>query len=133
MYLVPDVLARYWPWQVRALDVRVLGAWCLTFGVAMLLGWREAELHRVRNGMVALIGTGLLGLAGLLRYAGLVHWASSGSWLTVLALVAFTGLGLCGVGVSWMPQPPPGGESFRAPGAELLGHAPWTAGFTSEQ
>ncbi|MGK4584231.1 hypothetical protein [Kitasatospora sp. HPMI-4] len=133
LYLVPDALARYWPWQVRALDVRVFGAWCLTFGVSMLLGWREAELRRVRNGMVALIGTGLLGLAGLLRYAGLVHWASAGSWLTVLALVAFTGLGLSGVGVSSMLQPPPGGEAARAPGAELLSRAPVAAGFTPEQ
>ncbi|GAA2247058.1 MULTISPECIES: hypothetical protein [Kitasatospora] len=108
LYLVPDVLARDWPWQVRALDVRVLGAWCLTFGVALLLGWQEAELRRVRSGMAALVGTGLLGLAGLLRYAGLVRWASPGSWLIVLALVSFTGLGLSGVGASFLFAPPTG-------------------------
>ncbi|MFB7667075.1 hypothetical protein ACFC1R_24550 [Kitasatospora sp. NPDC056138] len=120
LYTVPDVLTRHWPWQVSALDVRVIGAWCLAFGTALLLGLCEAELRRVRNGMAALVGTGVLGLVGLLRYAHLVRWASPGSWLVVLALVAFTGLGLCGVGVSGLLDPPrpgsgPGGGPVVRP------------------
>ncbi|MER8182170.1 hypothetical protein [Kitasatospora sp. NPDC094015] len=113
LYALPDQAARHWPWTVRPLDVRALGAWCVAFGVALLLGWREAELRRVRHGMAALVVSGLLGLTGLLRYGGRIDWEGPGPWLVVLVLAAFTGLGLSGAGASVVfdqPAPPAGPE-----------------------
>ncbi|GAA2747876.1 hypothetical protein [Kitasatospora cinereorecta] len=105
LYLRPDPLARHWPWQAGPLDVRVLGAWCLTFGAALLLSLAEAELRRVRSGMTALVATGLLGLVGLIRYGDHVSWTSPGAWLVLLVLLTLAGLGLCGFGISWMLDP----------------------------
>ncbi|MFI6443939.1 hypothetical protein [Kitasatospora sp. NPDC050543] len=106
LYAAPGPAARHWPWRVGELDVRVIGAWGLVFGAALLLSRREAELRRVRGGMAALVCTGLLGLAGLLRHADRIAWGSPGAWLVVLALLTFTGLGLCGAGLSWLFDPP---------------------------
>ncbi|MEU9131124.1 hypothetical protein AB0D08_23980 [Kitasatospora sp. NPDC048540] len=106
LYVLPDPAARHWPWAARPLDVRALGAWCVAFGVALLLGWREAELRRVRNGMAALVISGLLGLTGLILHGGQVDWDGPGAWLVVLVLAGFTGLGLSGVGVSALLDPP---------------------------
>jgi len=114
LYAVPGPAARHWPWEVSELDVRVIGAWCLAFGVALLLSWREAELRRVRNGMAALVCTGVLGLAGLVRFADEVSWSSPGAWAVVLVLLSFTGLGLSGVGVSVLLDPP------EAPGPPVV-------------
>jgi len=106
LYAVPGTLARHWPWQATALDVRSLGAWCLTFGTCLLLSRREAELRRVRGGMAALVTTGVLGLLGLIRYGDLISWSSLGAWALLILLLTFTGLGLSGFGVSWMLDPP---------------------------
>ncbi|MFJ1702803.1 hypothetical protein [Kitasatospora sp. NPDC088346] len=114
LYALPEAAVRRWPWEVRPLDVRVLGAWCLAFGFALLLGWWEAELRRVRGGMAALVVTGLLGLAGLVRNGGRIDWCGPGAWLVVLLLAALAGLGLSGVGVSWLIDPPQ-----RAAGPEV--------------
>ncbi|WP_035796147.1 hypothetical protein [Kitasatospora mediocidica] len=106
LYVDPAPAARRWPWQAGQLDVRVIGAWCLVFGVALLLSRQEAELRRVRGGMAALVCTGGFGLLGLVRYADRVHWASPGAWLVVLVLCSLLGLGLSGVGISALLDPP---------------------------
>ncbi|MFJ1751514.1 hypothetical protein [Kitasatospora sp. NPDC088134] len=105
--LRPDALAPHWPWAARPLDVRALGAWTLTFGTALLLASREAELRRVRSGMAALVLTGLLGLAGLVRYGDRISWELPAAWIAVLVLTGLLGLGLCGYGVSALLDPPP--------------------------
>ncbi|MFI5529728.1 hypothetical protein ACIA8O_14430 [Kitasatospora sp. NPDC051853] len=112
LYAVPGPAVRHWPWAAGQLEVRMLGAWCLVFGAALLLTWVEAELRRVRNGMAALLVTGTFGLIGLVREAGQVSWDQTGAWAVVLVLCAFLGLGLSGLGVGWMldpalPQAPP--------------------------
>ncbi|WP_441249159.1 hypothetical protein [Kitasatospora sp. McL0602] len=106
LYAFPDATARHWPWTVTALDVRVLGAWCLTFGIALLLSVREAELRRVRSGMAALVCTGSFGLLGLLRYGDRISWSSPGAWAVLLVLLSFTGLGLSGYAASALLDPP---------------------------
>lgn len=100
LFASPGWATRNWPWTVGRLDVRVLAAFTLTFGVAMLLTVRDRELQRVRHGMVALVVTGLLGLAGLLRYADQVRWDSVGASGVVAVLMLLFGLGLSGLGLS---------------------------------
>ncbi|MFD7733032.1 hypothetical protein ACFV6F_21900 [Kitasatospora phosalacinea] len=103
--LCPGPLAAHWPWTARPLDVRVLGAWNLTIGAALLLASRESEPRRVRGGTAALVLTGLLGLTGLARQGGQVDWHRPGAWLAVLVLTALLGLGLCGYGASAVLDP----------------------------
>ncbi|WP_157032254.1 hypothetical protein [Kitasatospora cheerisanensis] len=104
--LRPEGFAAHWPWTARPLDIRALGAWAATFGAALLLASREAELRRVRSGMAALVLTGLLGLAGLVRYGSRIAWHQPAAWVAVLVLTALLGLGLCGYGVSALLDPP---------------------------
>ncbi|QMU76457.1 hypothetical protein GXW83_12615 [Streptacidiphilus sp. PB12-B1b] len=107
LFVEPALTARHWAWHASQLDVRMLGAWSLAFGVAMLLAHRERELRRVRHGMVALVLTGLLGLVGMLRYAGSVHWGSPAAWAVVAALTLLLGMGLSGLGLAPLLSPPP--------------------------
>ncbi|MBF9070128.1 hypothetical protein [Streptacidiphilus fuscans] len=100
LFTSPAWAVRNWPWTVGRLDIRVLAAFTLTFGIAMLLTVRDRELQRVRHGMVALVVTGLLGLAGLLRYADQVRWDSVGASGVVAVLMLLFGLGLSGLGLS---------------------------------
>ncbi|WP_042430831.1 hypothetical protein [Streptacidiphilus anmyonensis] len=100
LFAAPAWPARHWPWTVGQLDVRVLAAFGLTFGLAMLGTVREGELRRVTHGMVAMVVTGLLGLLGLVRYADQVRWSCVGAWGVVAVLMLFLGMGLAGLGLS---------------------------------
>jgi hypothetical protein len=116
LFLVPASPARHWPWTVSQLDVRVMAAFGLTFGLAMLGSVGERELRRVRHGMVAMVVTGLLGLIGLLRYADQVRWSSVGAWGVVAVLMLLLGMGLAGLGLSAvLPEALP--PTPRAPSA----------------
>jgi hypothetical protein len=116
LFAAPGWAAQRWPWPVGRLDVRVLAAFGLTFGLAMLGAVGERELRRVRHGMAAMVVTGLLGLTGLLRYADQVRWASLGSWGVVAVLMLFMGMGLAGLGLSVvLPEALP--PTPRAPSA----------------
>lgn len=116
LFTAPAWPARHWPWTAGQLDVRVMAAFGLTFGTAMLGAVGERELRRVRHGMVAMVVTGLLGLTGLLRYADQVRWASVGAWGVVAVLMLFLGMGLAGLGLSAiLPEALP--PAPRAPSA----------------
>ncbi|WP_133259830.1 hypothetical protein [Streptacidiphilus pinicola] len=100
LFVAPAWPARHWPWTVGQLDVRVLAAFALTFGLAMLGTVRERALRRVTHGMVAMVVAGLLGLVGLLRYADQVRWGSVGAWGVVAVLMLLLGMGLAGLGLA---------------------------------
>jgi hypothetical protein len=118
LFAAPGWPARHWPWAVAQLDVRVIAAFALVFGQAMLGTVAERELRRVRHGMVALVVTGALGVVGLIRYADQVRWASVGAWGVVAVLMLLLGMGLAGLGLSAiLPEALPRGTSSRAPGA----------------
>jgi hypothetical protein len=116
LFVAPAGPARHWPWAAGQLDVRVLAAFGLTFGLAMLGTVAERELRRVRHGMVALVVTGLLGLIGLVRYADQVRWSSVGAWGVVAVLMLLLGMGLAGLGLAAiLPEALP--PTPRAPSA----------------
>ncbi|WP_042368571.1 hypothetical protein [Streptacidiphilus neutrinimicus] len=116
LFVSPGWAARHWPWAVSPLDVRVLAAFGLTFGAAMLGTVREGELRRVNHGMVAMVVTGLLGLIGLVRCADQVRWSSVGAWCMVAVLMLFLGMGLAGLGLAAvLPEALP--PTPRAPSA----------------
>ena len=106
LFLAPGPAARHWPWTASQLDVRVLAAWTLAFGAAMLLSHRERDLRRVRHGLAALILTGALGLVGLVRSAGQIHWGSLGTWSVAAVLLLMLGMGLSGLGLAALLPPP---------------------------
>lgn len=92
----PSWMRHGWPWPVSELDVRVSGAFCLTYAGATWLTWRGGDLNRTKPGLAALVVTGLLGLAGMVRYNGWLH-ADPGTWLILLVLVTLVGMGASGL------------------------------------
>ena len=76
-----------WPWPVTPLTSQVIGAWLLSFGIAIALAVRERDLGRMLVPAVAYAAFGLLEV-GVLLY----HRAAPGAdplWLSVdVALLA---------------------------------------------
>lgn len=103
--IAPSWSVHGWPWTVSVLDVRALGAWCLTYAFATWLTWREGDLDRTRPGLAALVVTGLLGLVGLARYAGHLR-DDPATWLILLVLVTLLGMGATG----YLAAPLTGGD-----------------------
>lgn len=125
--VAPSWMRHGWPWQVSVLDVRVLGAWCLTYAGATWLAWRGGDLSRTKPGLAALVVTGLLGLAGVLRYNGWLH-DDPGTWLILLVLVTLVGMGASGLVLAPItteddPESEfdPGGENDPGSGSGLGG------------
>jgi hypothetical protein len=85
LFLAPEDLVEHWPWTITALTGRALAAWIVALGVAALQGVFEADLRRVRIGLVAFTIIGALGLLQLVRFADEVSW-DVGGWLTVVYL-----------------------------------------------
>lgn len=94
--IAPNWMMHGWPWPVSKLDVRVMGAFCLTYAGATWLTWRGGDLNRTKPGLAALVVTGLLGLAGIVRYNGWLH-NDPGMWLILLVLVTLIGMGASGL------------------------------------
>lgn len=107
-----------WPWAVSQLDVRALGAWCLTYGVATWMTWYEGDLNRARPGLAALVVTGLLGVLGVVRYNGHLH-DDPATWLILLVLVTLAGMGATG----YLVAPITGDGADEDPAGAVAAHA----------
>jgi hypothetical protein len=85
-----------WPWAVKDLTARSIGAWLVGFGVAMVQISREADWRRVR---AATLGAGTLGalqLVALLRYLDVPAWDAPQTWVYVGVMVSFVVLAALG-------------------------------------
>lgn len=82
------------PWQAEVLDGRMLGAWALALGLALLGALAEDDLARLRGGLLGVGGIGLLALAGLAATRSEVAWQG---WSGGLAVVLLGGLAATGV------------------------------------
>jgi len=100
LFVVPAEVVPHWPWAITPLTGRALAAWITALGAASLQGLQEADLRRVRIGLVAFTVIGALGLVAVLRFADTIDW-DVGGWLLVLYLVAM----LAGGAVGWLLAP----------------------------
>jgi hypothetical protein len=90
----PDFWAPQLPWTATTLDARMLGAWCLALGVALLAALAEDDLARVRGGLIGIAGIGILALLALAVRRGEIDWSGWAAWCGV---VLVGGMSLTGV------------------------------------
>lgn len=94
LFLVPDVAASWWPWQLTPLTSRAVGAWLISLGVASAHTLIENDVARIRPlGATAVVFAVLEGVA-LLRYGSGLNWPSLRSIGYLVVLVALLGLGI---------------------------------------
>ena len=92
----PDFWAPQLPWRASHLDARMLGAWCLALGVALLAALVEDDLTRVRGGLLGIACIGVLALLGLAVRHGAVDWSGWAAWCAVVLVLGMTATGIIG-------------------------------------
>ena len=91
---------RFWaeqvPWRMNAIDARMIGAWCLALGVALLAALVEDDLVRVQGGLLGITGIGGLALLALAVRHRQVDWSGWAAWSGLVLLAGMTATGLIG-------------------------------------
>jgi hypothetical protein len=95
LFVVPEEVAPHWPWAITALTGRALAAWMAGLGVAAVQAFFEADLRRVRIGLVSFTVIGVLGLIAIGRFNDEITW-NAGGWVTVAYFGLMVGAGLLG-------------------------------------
>lgn len=96
LLVAPYAATWMWPWALRDLTARAIGAWLVGFGIAMAqIAW-EGDWRRAR---AATAGAGVLGalqLVALIRYLDEPAWDGPQTWVYVGVLVSGVVLGVVG-------------------------------------
>jgi hypothetical protein len=85
-----------WPWPVTPLTSQVLGAWLLSFGVAIGLAIRERDLSRMRVPAVAYAAFGMFELLVLLTFRTTAGTEIGWLWIDVAVLASLIPTGAYG-------------------------------------
>jgi hypothetical protein len=104
LFVVPQVMARVWPWPLTALTARAIGAGFMAMAAGSLQFVRESDWSRARIGTIPYLFVGILQLFALTRYPATVAWSRPGAWLYVLFMVGVLGGGLYSTVAAWRPQ-----------------------------
>ena len=97
LFLVPDQLAKVWPWFITPLTGRVLGAWACGLGLVFGLAAVENDRMRLRAPVAALGLFGVLQALAIVRDgSGEIDWGSPGAWAWAALLIASAVLGAAG-------------------------------------
>ena len=84
----PELAAVLWPWNLTPLTARMVAAWLLGFGLAVLLAARQADLARLDVAAAAYGLLAVLELVVLARYPGTVRWGSPAAWIYLAVAVS---------------------------------------------
>jgi hypothetical protein len=114
LFLAPQALFSFWPWQLTALTAQVIGVGFFSVVAASFQFLRENAWSRGRVGVVSYLLIGSLQLLALLRYSETVDWGRPGSWLYVLFMAAILCGGIYSTLAAWRPQRP--AENQAKPG-----------------
>jgi hypothetical protein len=118
LYLIPEGVAKVWPWDLTALTGQVLGAWSIGFGLVMVVASRQQDRFRVFPSAVGLACYGAFQLLTLLRFGSDVAWGEPGAWMYVAFLAATLAIGLAGASATRTTLPaaasaPPAAPAFQ--------------------
>ena len=116
LFLAPQALFPFWPWQLTALTAQALGVGFISICIASFQFLRENAWSRGRVGTFSYLLIGGLQLLALLRYSQTVEWGRPGSWLYVLFMGAILCGGIYSVIVAWKPKPQTRGERLAGSG-----------------
>ncbi|MGZ6733507.1 MAG: hypothetical protein ACXVDH_02600 [Nocardioides sp.] len=92
----PGFWAQQMPWPMNAIDARMIGAWCLALGVALLAALVEDDLVRVRGGLLGVTGIGTLALVALAVRHRQVDWSGWAAWSGLALIAGMTATGFVG-------------------------------------
>jgi hypothetical protein len=84
----PELSAALWPWMLTPLTARMVAAWLLGFGVAVVLAGREGDLGRLDIAAPAYGLLAVLELVVLVRYPETVRWDSPAAWVYIAVAVS---------------------------------------------
>ncbi|HZA05973.1 MAG TPA: hypothetical protein VE617_15530 [Propionibacteriaceae bacterium] len=84
----PELAAVLWPWTLTPLTARMVAAWLLAFGLAVVLAGREADLGRLEVPAVAYGLLAVLVLVVLARFPESVRWGSPAAWVYLAVAVS---------------------------------------------
>jgi hypothetical protein len=76
----PALAAVLWPWPLTPLTARMVAAWLLGFGLAVILAGWEADLARLDVAAPAYGLLAVLELVVLVRFPESVAWGSAAAW-----------------------------------------------------
>ena len=85
-----------WPWPITPLTSQVVGAWLLSFGVAVVFAVRERDLGRMLVPAVAYAAFGVVELAVLLWHRGAPGTDPLWLWVDVAVLATLVPVGVYG-------------------------------------
>ncbi len=103
LYLIPNSVLQFWPWQLTDFTAPAVGAWLIAMGVAAFCSLKENDFARVHGPMICYIFLGFLQLLVLARYATakssetglpIVNWHQAPAWIYLLFLVSIFLVGL---------------------------------------
>jgi hypothetical protein len=87
----------WWPWTLTPLTSQAVGAWLIGIGVGLVHAIIEADLERIRPGLIAITVLGALQLVALARYPGDVEWGHPGTWVYVAFVASVLVVGAMGL------------------------------------
>ena len=96
LFLIPEQVAKVWPWDLTALTGQVLGAWSIGFGLVMVVACRQADRFRVFPSAVGLAAYGVFQLLTVVRFHSDMAWGEPGAWMYVAFLAASLLVGAAG-------------------------------------
>jgi hypothetical protein len=88
LLLRPELSAVLWPWNLTPLTARMVAAWLLGFGLAVVLAGWQSDLARLDIAAVAYGVLAVLELVVLARYPGTVRWESPAAWVYLVLAVS---------------------------------------------
>ena len=100
LFVAPERAGAFWPWALTPLTGQAVGAWLLGIAVGATHASIEADLIRIRPGLVAFALLGAGQLVALARYGSDVAWGKPSAWYYlafVVSMLAVGALGLLGL------------------------------------
>jgi hypothetical protein len=94
--VIPEEMAKIWPWELTPLTGRVLGAWTAGFGMVLLWAAWENDRYRVVPAAAMLAFLGLFQLLTVARFGEDMSWEEPGAWIYMAALVIALVVGVMG-------------------------------------
>jgi hypothetical protein len=97
LFLVPALIAPFWPWSLTPLTARVIGGWYISGAALLWMLARQSGFAAIRIGLLA---TTIV--VGLLLIGALVHWADfNGPALSIALYLLFELLLGASAAYSW--------------------------------
>ena len=94
LLLAPLAVASVWPWTLKDLTGRAIGAWFVGIGFAAVHATRENDVSRIKPLEGGYTAFAVLQLIAIARFSGQVTWSSGPAWVYLAFLLSILFVGL---------------------------------------